>query len=209
MPCPRPINRQFFRCSKVASARRGNHASGTASSRPSANTTTIRSSITATSTAVASNLTAEVGMPSLHKIHAVLDHQQTEPVQLVRAEPARFGNGNRLKPKLRDVVPVFYMDMWRLRSFHAVEEEPKSGYPQDGRHQHPFQVKYDARDLPSTAFAPMPAMAGDGVRTVIGCCPRFRSIWNDETSHTAMSRTCFALAAHAPIRKARSVPVET
>jgi hypothetical protein len=27
--------------------------------------------------------------------------------------------------------------------------------------------------------------------------------------HSAISRTCFAFAAHAPIRKARSVPVET
>jgi hypothetical protein len=36
VPCPRPINRQFRCCSGVASNSRGTHASGTASSRPSA-----------------------------------------------------------------------------------------------------------------------------------------------------------------------------
>src|SRR5260221_6447703 len=56
MPCPRPIRRQFRRWSGVASARRGNQASGAASSRPSASTITTWSSVTVTSVAVASSL---------------------------------------------------------------------------------------------------------------------------------------------------------
>jgi hypothetical protein len=74
MPCPRPIRRQFRRCSGVALARRGNHASGAATSRPSASTTRSRSSVTVTSTAVGSTLPAEMDIPRLHKFQAMLDH---------------------------------------------------------------------------------------------------------------------------------------
>src|SRR6185436_5460852 len=116
MPWPRPIKRQFLRCSLVASARRGDQASGAVTSRPSASTTWMLSSVTLTSTAVASGLTAEMGMPCLQKRRAVLDDHHTNSVQLMRPETPGLGNANRLQPELRGVVSMFDMDVRRLRS---------------------------------------------------------------------------------------------
>src|SRR5271163_953268 len=86
MPCPRPIRRQLRRCCSVASNKRGNQANGAANSRPSARITVRRSSETLTSTAVASNLAAEVVIPGLQKPQSMLDNEQPQAVQFVAAE---------------------------------------------------------------------------------------------------------------------------
>jgi hypothetical protein len=116
MPWPPPISLQFRRWSSDASINRGNHTSGAASSRPSAKITTRRSSRTLASTAVASYLTAEVGIPCLHELQSMLDHEQSQTIQFMNAETTRF------------------CKMRRLRSFQTVEEEAKAISPQYRRH---------------------------------------------------------------------------
>src|ERR1043165_780298 len=134
MPWPRPIRRQFLRCAGVASARRGDHASGMATSRPSARTTWIASSVTLTSIAVGSGLTAEMGIPCLQKPDAVLDHHQSNSIELMRSKSARLRDAHGIKPELRRVVSVLDVDMRRFGAFQTIEEEAKAGNPKDGWH---------------------------------------------------------------------------
>src|SRR5215470_1221787 len=142
MPCPRPIRRQFRRWSGVASTRRGNHASGAASSRPSASTTTMRSSVTWTSTAVASGLMAEVGIPCLEKRCAMFDHQSAQPIYLMRSEAARFRKAHRFKPELGHAITMLNMNVRWLRSLQAIEEEAIPGCSKDGWHRRTYDDRY-------------------------------------------------------------------
>jgi hypothetical protein len=48
--------------------------------------TMSRSSVTATSIAIASRLMAEVGIPALQESCAVLEHKRSQPIQLMRAK---------------------------------------------------------------------------------------------------------------------------
>src|SRR5262249_53594489 len=148
---------QFRRCSGVASSSRGNQANGAASSRPSARTTMSRSSITVTSTAVASTLTVEVGIPCLQKRQTMLDHKRSEPVYLMSAIAMRLREADRLEPKLGDIVTVLNVDMRRLGSFHAVEEEAESGYPQNCWHRcilgAPYTTSADGFNAATDALA--------------------------------------------------------
>jgi hypothetical protein len=48
---------------------------------------------------------AEVGIPSLKKSCAMLDHQSAQPVYLMRSETARFRKAYRLKPELATLSP--------------------------------------------------------------------------------------------------------
>src|ERR1700734_222596 len=114
MPWPRPMRCQLPRCSSVASNKRGNHVSGAASSRPSAKMTTRRSSFTATSMAVASNLTAEVDIPGLQKAEAVFDNKQSHTVELMNTETARFRKAYRFQPEFRNVITVLDVNMRRF-----------------------------------------------------------------------------------------------
>ncbi len=72
IPTPRPINRQLACCAGEADRRRGNHASGAATLRASANVTMISSWVNATSTASATGLLAKVLIPSDDKPFPVL-----------------------------------------------------------------------------------------------------------------------------------------
>jgi hypothetical protein len=67
IPMPPPIDSQSLRCRGVAARSRGNHTNGTETVRPSSRTTTNESSEQETSTANASPLSTEVGIPLLHK----------------------------------------------------------------------------------------------------------------------------------------------
>jgi hypothetical protein len=60
---------------------------------------------------VASNLTAEVGIPCLQKACAVLDYERPQPCQLMRLEPVRFRKPNRVEPKLRNIIAVLDVHM--------------------------------------------------------------------------------------------------
>src|ERR1700719_1535216 len=134
MPCPRPMNRHFRRCASVASNKRGNHASGDDSSRPSARATISRSSVTVTSIAAASSLTAEMGIPGLHESWAMLGDERQQSVQFMGSKAVGFRETDRLQPKLGNTIAVFGMDVQRLRSLKAVKEEAITGNPQDRRH---------------------------------------------------------------------------
>jgi hypothetical protein len=87
--------------------------------------------------AVASSLTAKVGIPSLQKSQAVLDHERPQAVQLVRSKTVRLGNADWVEPKLCDVIAVLNMDVRWLRSFKAVKEKTKARNPQHRRHRSP------------------------------------------------------------------------
>src|ERR1700683_1166838 len=111
MPWPRPISRHFRRWSSVASNRRGNHVSGAASSRPSARITTSWSSVTVTSTAVASSLTAEVDIPCLQEAYAVFDHEGQQTVKFVGSKTVGLHKVNRLQPELGNFITMLNVDV--------------------------------------------------------------------------------------------------
>src|ERR1700674_2128280 len=134
MPCPRPMKRQFRRRSSVASASRGNHASGAETSRPSARMTISRASVTVTSMAVASGLTAKVVIPGLQEGQAILHDEQSDLIELVRSKPMGLRDTNWVKPNLGDAVAMLDMNVRCLRSLSAIEEEAKSQDAQHGRH---------------------------------------------------------------------------
>src|SRR5947209_3120686 len=128
MPCPRPMNRHSRRCASVASSTRGNHARGADNSRPSARTTVSRSFVTVTSTAVASTLMAEMGIPGLFESHAILNQERPQTVDFRRPKAMGLRKTDRLQPELRDVVTVFDIYMRRFGPLEAIKEEPEAGY---------------------------------------------------------------------------------
>src|SRR5271165_5251958 len=134
MPWPPPISRQCWRCSGVASLRRGNHSNGASSSRPSARTMCNARSVVWTSIASLSSFSAEMPMPGLLECHAVFDDQGADAVQLVGPKAARTGELNRIEPKLGGALIAFDVNVRRLRSLEAVEEETKSGDIHHRRH---------------------------------------------------------------------------
>src|SRR4029077_9545503 len=93
-----------------------------------------RSSLTVTSTAVASILMAEMGIPGLDESWAILDQQRRQAVAFMRARAMRLRKTDRLQPKLSDVLTVFNVDVGRFGSLKAIKEEPKVGDSQHGRH---------------------------------------------------------------------------
>src|ERR1700722_10837536 len=123
MPWPPPIRRHFWRCSSVASIRRGNHKSGAANSRPSAKVTIRRSSVTTTSMAVESSLTTEMDIPGLHKAQSMLKDERPQPIQLVSSKPMGLCDPNRVQPELCDPIAVLDVDVHRFRSLKAVKKE--------------------------------------------------------------------------------------
>jgi hypothetical protein len=70
----------------------------------------------------------------------MLNYDGSQAVYLVRAESVRFRKADRLKPELRNLVTVLDVDMRRLRSFHAVEEEAETVKPQDCWHRATLQT---------------------------------------------------------------------
>src|SRR2546428_8669853 len=128
------MNRHSRRCASVASSTRGNHARGADNSRPSARTTVSRSSVTVTSTAVASTLMAEMGIPGLFESYAILDQERPQTIDFGRPKAMGLGKTDRLEPKLRDVVTMFNIDVRRFGSLEAIKEEPEAGYSQHSCH---------------------------------------------------------------------------
>jgi len=81
----------------------------------------------------------------------MLKYKGPQTVEFVGSEAMRLGNADRVEPKLRDVVTMLNMDVWRLRSFETVEKETK---PQDRRTVgigHPQFLTYDLTQFVSTA----------------------------------------------------------
>ena len=88
MPIPPPIGSQAFRCRGEADTGRGNHSRGTETERPSSSTTVNESSEHETSTANASLVSAETGIPVLQEEIPMLVHKPPNCGQLVTPKPA-------------------------------------------------------------------------------------------------------------------------
>jgi hypothetical protein len=70
-----------------------------------------------------------MGMPCLQEAASSFYHKCPQPIQFVRTETPRFREADRLKPEFGNVVTVLDVDMRRLRSLQAVEEEAEAGNP--------------------------------------------------------------------------------
>src|SRR6266540_3648215 len=134
MPMPPPISSHRLRCSGVASRKRGNHANGMASSRPSASTTRSTSLVTAASTARGSTLTSKVLIPLLLKEPTMLGNQLTQLRELVTPEAIVPRQRHGIQPELGVALRMLNVNVCRLLSLAAEEEEPIAADPQDGRH---------------------------------------------------------------------------
>src|SRR5437660_12788954 len=122
---PGPSNSQRRRSAGDPSARRGYHASGTDTTRPSRNSTIRARSVTRTFFAAAvSTATVEVVMPGLRERCLVVLNNPDDPIQLRLAESivVRQSDGN--KPVLREFAVSLHMDMNRLISVAGEEEKP-------------------------------------------------------------------------------------
>jgi len=96
--------------------------------------TVSRSSVIIASTAVASTLTTEMGIPGLDKRQAMLNQERPQTVDFMSPKALGLSKANRLQPKLRDVVAVFDIYVRRFGSIEAIKEEPEAGYSQHSRH---------------------------------------------------------------------------
>jgi hypothetical protein len=96
IPMPPPIDSQSLRCRGVAARTRGNHTNGTETVRPSSRTTTNESSEQETSTANASALSTEVGIPLRQEPVPTNPQQGWHSVSLLRL--AKSGIARRKPP---------------------------------------------------------------------------------------------------------------
>src|ERR1700736_5977282 len=124
MPIPPPIDSQFLRCRGVAARSRGNHTNGTETVRPSSRTTINESSEHETSTANASPLATEVGIPLLQKELSILVHELSNRRQFVTPKTTIRRQVSRIEPELRVTPGLRHMNVWRLAILQTVEEEP-------------------------------------------------------------------------------------
>jgi len=134
IPMPPPIGSQSFRCFGVAARSRGNHANGTETVRPSSRTTISESSEHETSTANASPLSTEVGIPFLQKELSILVHELLNRRQFVTPKTTIRRQGHGVDPELRVTSRLGHMNVWRLAILKAVEKEPVPANPQQGWH---------------------------------------------------------------------------
>src|SRR5215471_13012342 len=81
IPMPRPTRRQLARCLGVARRRRGNHASGAETRRPSTSLTISSSSVHSTSTASATGLLAKVLVSRNDKLIAMFFNDRVKLAQ--------------------------------------------------------------------------------------------------------------------------------
>ena len=133
-PMPPPIRSQSARCLGVASRRRGNHARGAETARPSDRVTVSVSPVQDASTARTSTLSAKVCMPPLQEELPVLDNDLVNLGKLMPAKAPHVGKRHWLQPILRVPSGVCHMNVRWLAPFHAEEEESVSTNPQQRWH---------------------------------------------------------------------------
>src|SRR5882724_6377618 len=98
---PPPINSQPDRCRGDASASRGNHTSGTETTRPSVSVTESASVEHATSTASVSVFSVKVVIPFLQEELRILNNHFPNLGHLICSKTPHVGNQYRIEPKLR------------------------------------------------------------------------------------------------------------
>ena len=128
------MNSHFFFCLSVAFNRRGNHIKGTDTVRPSSNATVSSSLEQETSTARASLLAIEVGIPSLQEQISILLYDPSNDGQLMTTKPTVRRQVHRIEPEFRITASVRYVDMWWFPIFQTVEEESVPTNPKQYRH---------------------------------------------------------------------------
>jgi hypothetical protein len=74
-------------------------------------------------------------MPCLQELLTVFQHLLLEPAKLTPAETARCCQGYRIEPELGQGPSLLDVDVRRLGSLIAVEEEPRGSDAKDRRHQ--------------------------------------------------------------------------
>jgi hypothetical protein len=130
IPIPPPIGSQPSRCRGVAASRRGNHANGAETVRPSSNTTISESSEHETSTANTSPLFTEVGIPFLQKQRSMFLDESSNHRKFVTSKATVRGQCHRFQPELCIPPGLRYVNMRRLAILQAVEEKPEAAEPQ-------------------------------------------------------------------------------
>ncbi len=133
MPIPGPINSHRRRSEAVAAARRGYHANGTDSTRPSRSSTTSVSRVTFALTAMGSAATPEVLMPCLLDVGLVLAHERGHPGQFSRREPVVVLEPHGSHPELRGLPIPCDVHMNRLPTITGEEEQAVRTALQDRR----------------------------------------------------------------------------
>jgi hypothetical protein len=133
-PTPPPIASHRLRCAGVASSRRGNHTKGTDTIRPSSKTTVSESSEHDASTANASLVSTETGIPFLHQEFSTLFHELSNLRQFVAPKTSVRRQRDRIEPELRVPPGVRDVNVRRLAVLQTVEEEPVAADPQQGWH---------------------------------------------------------------------------
>src|SRR6266550_628915 len=114
MPKPAPAICQWLRCSGVAFRRRGYHASGTLTIRPSARSTTSNSSVRRTPTIRSAALGFEVFIPSSKQMFLMLDDKPFDRFQLMYRIAEVRSNRDRFQPKFRGAILAVDVHMRRL-----------------------------------------------------------------------------------------------
>jgi hypothetical protein len=64
----------------------------------------------------------------------MLDDERSQPIELMGSKTMRLRETDGIQPKLGNTIAVFNMNVRRLRSFKAIEEEAKARKPQYSRH---------------------------------------------------------------------------
>ncbi len=128
------------RCSAVAADKRGNHARGTPSSRPSTRTRCIVVSENETVTARGGSASksrrrGEVPMPCLQEKGSVLDYDLSCPRQLAGSKPSCPGKRDRSKPELSLAIALSHVHVGRFVAFVAEEVEAEAIDPQNRGHR--------------------------------------------------------------------------
>src|ERR1035437_2146219 len=133
MPCPPPISCQSARSSADPCARRGYHASGIHSARPSDSSTTSVSAVTVTP--FASGVPTSVGeevIPFLSQKRCALHHDPRYSPEFDVSKTGTLLELDRIEPELRCALVALHMHVGRFVPVVRVEEHPVRTFPEDG-----------------------------------------------------------------------------
>ena len=130
MPGPSSSHRRRSRTEP--SARRGYHANGTDTTRPSRSSTMSARSVTRTFSAAAISVaTLEVVMPRLCELSFVFSNNASDAVEFRPAESIVVRHSNGREPELRELDVPLDVNVDRLVSVAREEEKPVRPAPQD------------------------------------------------------------------------------
>src|SRR5205085_647059 len=130
-----PAMRQFFRCSGVASNKRGYHAKGTVMVRPSTRSTLKLSSSVRTSFTRSPGLIPEVFMPCPQKLLLVIRNHSPDFTKLLCCEAQIACQRHRIEPEFRRFFVTVHVHMRRFAAIVAHEVYTVRPNDGDGGHR--------------------------------------------------------------------------